>query len=182
MAGIFEVFNKRLAQFKKSVPKQVAANAVKFFVGRFTAQSWLDSSEQPWAPRKAAWGRKKDTGRAILVKSGRLRRSIRTTEATFDNIVIASMDVPYARAHNEGFEGEVTQNLRAHTRRAHKRKGYTTATGRKVKPTTVAEHTVGPFTRKRKVSLPARRFMGHSQALTDQTTAILEQGLERLAK
>ncbi len=53
----------------------------------------------PWAHRKTD-GRK-DKGRAILVKSGHLRNSIRIVSIGSGSVTIGT-DVPYARVHNEG--------------------------------------------------------------------------------
>ncbi len=55
------------------LPTKLGAEAVKFSVQRFRSQNWKGNSRQPWKKRKG----RTDKGRAVLVKSGRLRRSIR---------------------------------------------------------------------------------------------------------
>ena len=57
----------------------------------------MDSALQSWRPRKKA-----DTGRAILVKSGRLKRGIRAIPLSNLQEIKIGNDVPYAQAHNEG--------------------------------------------------------------------------------
>jgi phage gpG-like protein len=167
-------FKKRFEAFKKNVPRKAGVNAVNFFKDRFRAQNWLDKQADNWKARKQTTGRKSDR-RAILTKTGRLRRSIRLTSAVFNKITVASLGVPYAQVHNEGFSGEVSQNVAAHTRKEHQRKGYTTRSGRKVKAATVPEHQVKPFMRKVKMDIPKRQFMGRSQTLNRETLDILNQ-------
>ena len=53
----------------------------------------------PWAPRKTDG--KKDKGRAILVKTGHLRNSIRIVSIGSASVTIGT-DIPYARIHTEG--------------------------------------------------------------------------------
>jgi phage gpG-like protein len=100
------------AHFKQVLDKAPAAlgiDAVNFFVGSFKKQGWQGAGFQPWAKRSnSSWNKKNNAGRSVLIQSGRLRRSIRVTAATTRTVTIGS-DVPYARAHNEGFKGMVKQ-------------------------------------------------------------------------
>jgi phage gpG-like protein len=57
---------------------------------------------QKWKPRKDGSSTGDRGGRRnLLVKSGKLRRSIRVTKATANSVSVGS-DVPYAKIHNEG--------------------------------------------------------------------------------
>lgn len=144
-----------LARVYKTLPRKIAVAAVNFSKESFRQQGWQDGGLQKWKPRKMTTGRKSDN-RAVLVKSGRLRRSIRATSVTDRQIVIGT-DVPYAQIHNEGFTGEITQNVGTHTRKEH------TRSGRKVQAATIRA-----YTRKRKLNMPKRQFMGPSETLNRQ--------------
>ncbi len=58
--------------------------------------NWVPRKGEKWQPRKVT-----DSGRALLVKSGRLRKSIRLTRVTQDSVTIGS-NVSYAPYHNFG--------------------------------------------------------------------------------
>lgn len=118
--------------------------AAKHFDDSFRNQGFTDSSLQKWQPRKS----KLDSGRAILVgkRGGRLRRSQR--KRVFGLNIEITYPVPYAKAHNEGFEGTVNQQVKPFTRK----------NGVYVKG----------HSRKMKMNLPKRQFMGTSQQLNQK--------------
>lgn len=169
---------EKLAATIKQIPKSVATEAVNFSKERFREQGWKDQVLEPWVKRRQ--DRKKDHGRAVLVKSGRLRRSIKTHISGMD--VTISTDVPYAAAHNEGFKGEVSDSVGEYTRKAHTRKGYTRKDGKAIKATQVAAHKVGQFTRKRNVDLPKRQFIGPSAALDRAVVKIIDHAIAQALK
>jgi phage gpG-like protein len=120
------------------IPGRAATIAVNFSKERFRAQNWLDSRTEPWVKRKE--GRRlarKNRGRAILVKSGRLKRSIRKIYVGSNRAIIGS-DVPYAAVHNYGSEKQSTGTYNIRTRR---------------------ENTSN------RQGIPRRQFMGNSRAL-----------------
>jgi phage gpG-like protein len=87
------------AKYKQTVtrlPRLLGATAVEYVHGNFRAQGFVDKGTDKWKPRKRT-----DTGRAILVKSGALRRDIRV-RGTGPNYVIVGTSLPYASIHNEG--------------------------------------------------------------------------------
>lgn len=144
-----EKLKRDLENLKKrllTLPKKVGDTAVLFTKQRFREQAWVDNSTQPWKKRNP--NAKRNKGRALLMNSGRLRRSIRIVGTTSDSVTIGS-NVPYAAAHNEGFKGAVQVS-------AHSRKG---------KP--VKAHS-------RNMNLPVRRFMGPSAALNKQITRLIK--------
>ena len=67
----------------------------------FKRQGFMDRSVKRWKPRK-----KKDEGRAILVKSGALRRSIRRISVSNKKVTIGSKGkaAVYAGVHNYGLK------------------------------------------------------------------------------
>jgi phage gpG-like protein len=141
----------RVSRTIDTLPRRAATEAVNFSKERFKQQNWVDTATHPWKKRKPIKSEsRRSSQRAILVKSGRLRRSIRTTYVDKDMAKIGT-DVPYARIHNEGFRGRVSQRVRAHTRNGHK---------------------VESFNRVINQHIPQRQFIGNS--------AILEKRIQRL--
>ena len=158
MAELDEIKNA-LHQTVRRLPAIIATEAVNFSKDRFREQNWVDTHTEPWKPRKRSlsFGRGRGVrlekpGRAILVKSGKLKRSVRKIYISEKEIIIGS-DVAYAKAHNDGFRGAVKQRVKAHTRK----------NGVEVKD----------FDRVVYQNIPRRRFMGKS--------AVMIQKLERTA-
>jgi phage gpG-like protein len=163
-----------LRQAYRTLPTEIATIAVNFSKERFNDQAWLDETKQPWAPRKRP--RRGKTGKTsnnqtLLVKTGRLKRSIRKISATEDKIIIGT-DIPYAQIHNEGGEITNTVTVKAHQVKEHTRKRK----GRKEK---VKAHTVKAHTRKMNVKIPQRQFIGNSKTLQDQILSHITARFER---
>lgn len=152
----------RLTKLYRKFPEMAAIEAVNFSKERFVRKNWVDRNATAWKPRKPSpeWHSEEQNRAAargsLMVKSGRLKRSIRKIKVTRTSVTIGT-DVPYAQAHNEGEIINTTVNVKAHSR---KRKGR--------------EHQVKAFTRKRKITLPERRFIGES--------AILLRRIERMVQ
>lgn len=94
---------KQIESFKPQLEKVVDAMGVlaaNHFTTSFRNQGFTDESLQAWQPRKRT-ERSRMGNRAILVKSGRLRRSIRTKRFGLLAVKILT-DVPYASVHNNG--------------------------------------------------------------------------------
>ncbi len=98
----FDQVIKKLEQAKSSLPKVLANDTKKFFLASWQKQGWDDGGVKAWAPRKYNKN-KRAAGRAILVKSGALRRAVNASlkSATFDSIKFV-VDSPYAKVHNDG--------------------------------------------------------------------------------
>lgn len=92
---------KQIEAFKPQLNKLVESAgvlAVNHFTKSFSDGGFTDESLQRWQPRKRA---ERGKSRAILVKSGRLRRSLRSRR--LGNLAVKIMtDVPYASIHNNG--------------------------------------------------------------------------------
>lgn len=116
-------------------PKEAGATALRFINGNFRAQGWQGSSFQPWQQLK-----KPREGGSILRKTGHLASSFyfNTQPAT----AIVRTNAPYAKAHNEGFKGQV--NVKATIRKVKTIKG-------------IKDVPVKNFTRN--MNLPKRQFM-----------------------
>lgn len=154
------------------LPAIAGNEALNFFLDNFRRQAFPGNTMQVWPSRKNPnkWGKVKRPGRALLIDSGRLRRSIRVIKSSNDAVVIGT-DVKYAKAQNEGFKGTVVQNVGAHQRNVFgKVKGSTGRSKRGV----VGTVGVNAHTRTIKQNIPARRFMGPSPYLTQKLKRIIE--------
>lgn len=156
-------------------PVLLGNDAVNFFKDSFRRQGWLGDSFQPWKPRKnvTKWGKTpRNNGRAILVDTGRLRRSIRLISASNLTAVVGT-DVPYARAHNEGVRLGLIMNVQQHTRKLTKfgithKTELKTRTKIKFGRVQTGETIVQAHKRRIDQRIPQRQFMGQSPYLTKQ--------------
>lgn len=151
---------QKLQKAMDGLPLVLVNEAVNWTKGNFTRQGWPGASFQPWKPRSA--NAKRNMGRAILVDTGRLKRSIRKI-STGNLTASFGTDVPYASAHNNGFKGTV--NVKAHQRQQFGKVKYSTGkTGQfATKRGVVGQKKVGSF--QRHMNLPRRRFIGNSPVL-----------------
>ena len=117
----FAKIQQRLAQTLRTLPAVIGEEAVNFSLEAFDKEAWNGYTTDNWAKRKnpTKWGKADETDRALLVKTGKLKRSVRITRILNDRVRIGAggADVPYARAHNFGFRGKVHQNVNAFTRK-----------------------------------------------------------------
>lgn len=87
-------------QLERELSKFVRAMGVEaknHFVASFRNQGFTDRRLERWQRRR----NNSDPGRAILVKSGNLRRSIRVLSTSINEVTVGSM-LPYAEIHNNG--------------------------------------------------------------------------------
>jgi len=87
---------------KRILPKALGEDAKNFFLRDYRRGGFSDRSFKKWRPRKG----NKDAGRALLVKSGRLRNSIRVQERTATRVTVGTRGIRYAAIHNEGKGGQ----------------------------------------------------------------------------
>jgi phage gpG-like protein len=181
----FDLKVERVANAIRGIPRRAATLAVNFSKDRFRAQNWVDHTTQPWKPRSTKTWRKKAErpGRAILVKSGRLRRSIRVISVSAERIIIGT-DVPYAEAHNDGFRGKVKQLVKKHTRRRYGRVSSTNIETRKTSSRRgmIGEITVKEHERTIDQNIPRRRFIGSSAVLNSQLERMITVEIVRAFK
>lgn len=167
----------------RKLPRLLGNEVVLFSNLAFRQQGWTGHRFERWQRRKnpTAWGpAKRNAGRAILVDRGRLRRATRIIRADFNTVVVGN-DTPYARAHNEGWQGQVTQRVKTFQRKQTfagvastfgKGRQFTTGavmsikTRKDLKPRKVqAMVQVKEHIRKIRIRLPRRQFMGDSPYL-----------------
>ena len=154
---------KELAVFFERLPDVMGTAYLGFVLDNFQNQAW---EGKPWQPRKTNINqkdKKKKKSRALLIKTGRLRRSIRyrVERQSGRRVVIISTDVPYAQAHNEGLFIKIKTKVRSHTRYRGKVK-------------------VKAHVREQQLRLPERRFIGPSKSFNRQMQTYISQGLKRL--
>lgn len=152
-------------QVKETAPNIVAETAVEYYKATFTLKGFDG----------VAWraGRPKPTG-SLLVQSGNLMNSIRPDYVGTDRVVVSagSPQVPYARVHNEGFDGIVSVQ-------SHKRSKRGSNTARKNKnvlyggDTVVEAHT-------RHMRMPKRPFMGHARQLTERIVERINEAINHI--
>jgi phage gpG-like protein len=169
----FKANAQQLKQRLLSIPVKVGDTAILFTMQRFREQAWINNTTEPWKQRKP--GAKRNQGRAILMNTGRLRRSIRIVRVTSDSVTIGS-DVPYAQVHNDGFKGTVAIQKHKRTKWIKSRieTGQLTKKGNKsMRTITTAGDEYDVRAHSRKMNMPRRRFMGESPALTKQITRLI---------
>jgi len=96
---------KRIAQAIKLGVRQGSVMSRAFFIESFTNQGFTDKHLEKWQPRKKET--KRTIGKAILVSSGALRRSILVKQLTNDSFTVVSdmglgASQDYAPVHNYG--------------------------------------------------------------------------------
>lgn len=136
-----------VSQAISAIPQLVATEAVNFSKARFVQQNWIDTNTEPWRKRRTSRSSKARNSGAILVDSGRLKRSIKKILVS-SSIVVIGTDVPYAQANNDGYRGSVA--VKAHKRKSMLGKTYD-----------VKSHN-------KKVNIPKRRFVGQSAVLNNR--------------
>lgn len=180
----FDQMVNRVAGALRAIPRRAGVLAVNFSKNRFRKQGWFDHTAEPWEKRKKGWGKPERPGRAILVKSANgLLRSIRVISTSPDRVVIGT-PAPYAKVHNEGFKGKVTQNVKAHTRRKFGKIQSTNIDTRKrsSRRGQVGEVEVKEHTRTINQNIPQRRFMGNSALLNSQLERMITVEIVRAVK
>lgn len=157
----------------------IGNEAKNFFVGSFRKQGFTNRSFRRWQSRKnevSGFGvaSKSKGGRAILVQSGDLLRSIqrKTSFSTLSTTI--STDLPYAAMHNNG---EIIHR-RAHKRTA-KRGSLSPRSGRgggRKRTMSGKRHNVKGSTFK----MPKREFIGNSVVLDRKIEKIIEKEIMSL--
>lgn len=151
----------RLSKATQKIPGRAAVVAVNFSKERFIRKNWVNTSRKAWPKRKE--GRK---GRgSLMVRTGRLKRSIRKIRVTNQYILIGT-DVPYAKVHNEGGKVEKSVTVREHQRRITR--------GRKGGRATVKSHK-----RNVKLTVPKRQFIGQSAVLRRRIERLIEKDFKQ---
>lgn len=148
------------------VPLLVGNEAVNFSLDNFRLQGFQGASFIKWPARKVGWVKDKRPGRALLINTGALRRSIRIVRLSSEGVTVGS-DVKYARAHNEGYRMGHIQTVKGFTRN----RTYTDevsaprARTAKFQKIVIGQSQVKSHTRRVDVRIPRRQFLGNSPYL-----------------
>ena len=171
-----EEFEKQL-QIKASAIKNYALTrfpstagniALRFVNGNFRAGGFQGQSFERWKKSKKNKG-------TTLVDTGALRAGNYYT--TQPGQTTLKNNMPYAKEHNEGFEGTVT--VKAHTRQKHRgdvlKEKYTSKKGKS--RTRTIKLTVGENVKShsRKMKIPKRQFM----PTNENDSPVLNNAVER---
>ena len=99
----------RLKAEQVNLPQQLANTAKTFFTNSFNEQGWTDNGKKDWDKRKSSV----DAGRAILIKTGKLRRAVSNSKksVSWERIEFRVEGVDYAAIHN--FGGVVTRKSKS---------------------------------------------------------------------
>jgi len=174
---------QKLKNLKQSYPRIAGREAVLFFKKRFDERNWVSDRSEPWKLRKDKG--KKNKGRGLLVKTGALRRSIRVTRAS-GTMVWVGTDIPYARAHNQGYRGNVSVKEHKRNKFTTKEVGIGTYLIKSKKENTrkvselKSEGKVEAHTRK--MNLPKRQFIGESRYLLKNLERLILSEIKKIAK
>lgn len=158
-------FHKVKADFEKLVSDLaviISGIAENEFKSNFRKQGYEESggSVTAWAKRKGNI----DSGRALLIKSGRLRRGFKKRPT--DDTAVVINDVPYAKPLNEGSKKRV--NVRATTYKKKK------PNKKKQRPVVYVK------AHKRQNNLPARPIMKDTEALHKKIDKRISLELKKL--
>lgn len=166
-----------LQKMKSTLPVILGAKIRNFSMDAFRKQGWTDNGFERWKPRK-----KKDEGRAILVKRGKLKRSIKVRRANWTRVVVGSYGVDYAQIHNEGGQiskGASSSVLAFKSFKRWKNKGKTMFAKNNSKASFAQKVNIGAHS----INMPKRQFLGRSQRLERELKGIIEgQFLRHLKK
>ena len=180
-----DIVLKNVDRLKQTVPTLLANETQNFFVASWKKQGWDNKGVEKW-PKRQDTG-PKSSGRAILVKSGKLRRAVGQSIRikTFDKIQLV-VALPYAAVHNEGYNGP----RKGHTRAVFSKSRTSEFIGlrrnkagqlkMKRKYTTIyirtGENKFGAHT----LNMPRRQFMGDSLALRTIQKKIIEKQIAKV--
>ena len=170
----FDTIIKKLESKKSSLPKILANSTKKFFLASWEKQGWDDNGITKWAPRKK---NKKAIGRAVLVKSGALRRAVNASlkSATFDSIKFG-VDLPYAKVHNDGtvinkkarsakLNFKISRNGKSRFAKEHKANFQ--------QDIIIGAHSI---------KMPKRKYMGDSASLRKIKIGIVDKEIDKIFK
>ena len=175
----------RLSKLYTKFPELAAIEAVNFSKERFVRKNWVDKGVEAWKARKPSpeWHsdeqKKAATRGSLMVKSGRLKRSIRKTAVTRNSVTIGT-DVPYAQIHNDGGTINKTVRVKSHSRKVSKR-ARSERTGRVLKKrVSNGTTTVKAHTRKMNTTYPQRQFLGESALLIRRIERLTQREIDKI--
>jgi len=175
-AGEFDDLLKGYKDLKLRIIQQAAIIAVNWFKASFVNQGFTDQSLVKWKGRVGSPPGNK--GRALEIKSGRLKRSIRIKKTSLDGAIVGADEaIPYAEVQNYGGQIPITPQMRRYFWAMY----YNYGGG--VKGSSVNE--VAQFyknmalTKEQFITIPARQFIGDSRQLEQQIKEYITNELNK---
>ena len=158
----------------RALPGLVGAVVLESIDQNFRSESFFG---QAWAPRKVEKG---NDGRAILVQTGRLRRSFKLENSGLTITIFT--DTPYAEIHNEGGVITGTANVAEFTRKQYEMNEVSKPGSKKEKwkKETVGNGTVRAHTRTLNLTIPQRQFMGEHPQLDNEINNLLDKEISAI--
>lgn len=152
-------------QFKTNIPQFIGQQAVKFIKNDVFKREYLNNNEQ-WKQRKFADNNAKR--RALLVKTGALKRSIKVIKVLGNAVVVGSTALKYNKMHNQGGEIDITAKMK----RFFWAKYYSTK----------QQHWKAMALKQTKIKIPKRQYIGNSKELEQILKAAIEKRLIEILK
>lgn len=104
--NIFKQIKNRYTLTKRKLPLRLANDVqIHFLRGFDRGGGSTNASIGGWKPRKtsrSARERKRSKGRALLVRSGKMKSDIKKRKISFHNITVGTRSIPYAGYINDG--------------------------------------------------------------------------------
>ena len=102
----FDTILKKIRSQRKAAAFQIANKGVNHFKRNFLRQGFVDETVEKWQKRRKdiidGLAGTANKGRAILVKTGLLKRSIKKIKVTPNSIIVGTNSTTYASYHNAG--------------------------------------------------------------------------------
>lgn len=176
---------KEVLKYEATIfPMMAAKKGLRFIDDNFRNQSWAGLPNIAWQRRKG----NRDSGRALLIKKGTLRRSFQAQTQVGQARIFT--EVPYAKAHNEGLRETV--NIPAHSRRKIRSAKVQmihelTKSGKhKTKTVQIHEGDIEVKSHTRQMNIKRRQFMPttdrQSTVLTDEIKRQLRLDMSKILK
>lgn len=172
--------NNDVARIIKQILKDIRVEMEDEFKTNFERQAFFSEA---WERRKSPI---RNEGRAILIDTGQLRRSI--SSRVTENSVIFYTDLPYAAIHNEGGEIKVTKRMKGYFWHKYyeatgsfgrKKDGTLRRTKKNARLTTEADFYKWMALKKEgsTIKIPRRRFLGTSPEVEQAVREIIEENI-----
>jgi phage gpG-like protein len=182
-ANEFDELLKGYRAVKLRIIQQAAGMAVAHFKASFTNQGFTDQALVKWKPRK---GGPNNKGRAIEVKSGAERRSIRIKNTSIDGAIVGIDEgLPYAEIQNFGGQIKITPQMRRFFWAMYYKfgGGQKTAKGKPKKISDTAQFYMNmALTKEQFITIPARQFIGDSRVLEQKIMNYVASELNKFFK
>lgn len=151
---------------------EMGNTALNWYQKSWYLQGFQGEGFEPWPKRK-----RRDAGRAILVKTGRLKRSLRKVGEGAYSVSIFT-NVPYARIHNEG--GAINKKASTSILSFNKAGKFTRQRTQRQRDRTSYQHkaSIGAHS----IQMPKRQFVGYSGRLNRELIRLFDNRIKSIFK